>query len=190
MKTDTDLHYPNEVFDHHLEMAIEFAITWLKDGDCQDLMPHLMTITLDGQGQPQITLMALALDLNARNKYGLLFGLGADFAGRLADGERLAAVFGIFESWVVISQEKVTGDLSKHPDRQEIVSIGGLTTDGRHNAARINIVRSEQGTMLAGDIKRVLVGDNAERVWRSNLLMAFDIGVKAVLHGRGLVTND
>lgn len=189
MKTDTDLHYPNEVFDDHLEMAIEFAITWLKDGDCQDLMPHLVAVTLDEQSRPHLTLMALAVDFNAQTKYGTLFGLGADFASKLANGERLAAVFGISEAWLVIAQpgqEKPTGDFSKHPDRQEIISVAGATCEmvTRLNGARIDIGRNAQGGMVAGEVTRVSAGDMDRRIGHNNLLLAFIIGYKAYQDGR------
>lgn len=189
MKTDTDLHYPNEVFDHHLEMAIEFAITWLKDGDCQDLMPHLAAVTLDEQSRPHLTLMALAMGLDARNKYGILFNLGIDFASKLANGERLAAVFGIFEAWLVKvqpGQEKPTGDFSKHPDRQEIVSVAGVTFEvaSRLSCARIDIGRNAQGAMVAGEVTKVSAKTLNMRVGHNKLLDAFLIGYAAYFGDR------
>ncbi len=184
MDTTTPIFFTDQDFNKQLEQAVSFALAWLEPGDCEELMPHLVAVTLDEQNRPQATLIALAMDFNAQNKYGLLFDLGADFAARLADGERLAAVFGIFEAWMVISQEKVIGDYSEHPDRQEIVSVTGLTTDGRQNAARINISRSEQGAMVAGDMNWTLIGDDMRRVGQNKLLMAFDIGYKAVMNGR------
>lgn len=172
--------FSNAQFSNILIDAVQRTKEEMK-GACKSIMAQLLVFSVpDENNQQEISLVAFA-DM-PEDKQPLFEGIGMKMAQEL-NFTPVAIIF-ISEAWMKRVERKDKkrfygeyhqGDLSKDPERKEIVIITGSTVDFRDNMAAIEIKRLKSGKIRPGKTTFIDYDplEDGNKVVEGNLLRAF-----------------
>lgn len=179
--------FPTKVFNTIFKDRVAQVQDFFASGRYQELGSHLVWLVDQDAETNKMELHLIVPQYESNTSIQeAMFGLG--YLARRKNLRPLA-VFASTENWMVDTKEPIDIPPSEHPDRQECLTITGLTIDKRVNLARFRINRKSDSVTLEEPLCVMCDELDSDATVVPNLLIQFYMGYAEGIKEESLSAN-